>query len=560
MFPVSEKSPKGPHDGISNNSLTANNKESGMLMKVIEYEDQNDTITSQESKVPPSSMNELVVEAAVLETSSDDGWQEASSKGRSGGTAKKNIRKRPNLAKIKTSSAYSYSRDRMSRKEVISQGHNGTSKTVSSEFSLPMKALNLNFSGDSENVSAKVAVPKGFPSSGVSVPSPPANLTTMASKSLSYKDVAVAPPGTVLKPLLEKVEELNKDNSDSQISISPPKTPEEDGRHTVTSEDSTANLDDKPVTDESKTATTQDTCGNIDDKEVQKSGGNIESESSLSEVDDVSSPSTQEKPVEANGSKLSAAAPPFNPGAYAVTHLLNRAAVASVYDEMARQGMLIESVGFPSIAARVPCGPRSPMYYRSTHSRVKNGYTKYHTSSGAARTMNPHAPEFVPRQAWKSSSTEEDSKVAPAGCDSVAEQSTDDAKSNKSSKSSSTSDAEKTELARQILLSFIVKSVQHSSDTPTESPVTEKKSGLPASSAEAIANDSAIIKIQYGNDEGKTTEAKNKESSKMVDVNSNNNGDGEGFVVVTKRRRNRSKISNGMGELYSQQSICASVR
>ncbi|XP_031130880.1 protein TSS isoform X2 [Ipomoea triloba] len=540
VFPVSEKSQKGPHDGISNNSLTENNKEIGVSMKVIEYEDKNDIITSQESKDPPSSMHhELVVEAALQETSSDDGWQEANSKGRNGGTAKKHARKRPNLAKIKTTSAYSFSRDRISRKEVISQGHN-------------------------ENVSAKVAVPKGFSSSTVSVPSPPANLTTMASKSLSYKDVAVSPPGTVLKPLLEKVEELNKDNSDSQISISPPETPpetpEEDGRHTVTSDESTANLDDKPVTDERNTETMQDTCGNIDDKEVHKNGGNIESESSLSELDDVSSPSTEEKPVEANGSKLSAAAPPFNPGAYAVTHLLNRAAVASVYDEMARQGMVIE---FPSIAARVPCGPRSPMYYRSTHPRVKNGYSKFHTSSGEgnARTMNPHAPEFVPRKAWKINSTKEDSSVAPAR-DSVVEKTTDDAKNKKSSKS--TSDAEKTELARQILLSFIVKSVQHSSDTPIESPVTEKKSGLPASTAEAIANDSAIIKIQYGNDEGKTglsTEAKNNESSKMGDVNSNNNGgDGEGFMVVTKRRRNRSKISNGIGELYSQQSICASVR
>nr|GMD07813.1 protein TSS isoform X1 [Ipomoea batatas] len=334
--------------------------------------------------------------------------------------------------------------------------------------------------------------------------------------------------------LTENNKELNKDNSDSQIFISPPETPKEDGRHTVTSNKSTANLDGKSVTDERNTTTMQDTCGNIDDKEVHKMGGNIEYESSLSELDDVSSSSTQEKHVEANGSKLSSAAPSFNTRAYVVTLLLNRAVVASVYDEMARQGMIRESVGFPSIAGRVPRGSRSPMYYKSTHPCVKKSYSKYHTSSGKdngfglARTMNPHAPEFVLRKAWKINSTGEHSTVSLA-CDSVVEKTMDDAKNKKSSKS--TLDVEKTGLARQILLSFIVKSVQHSSYTP----ITEKKSGLPSSSTEAIANDRAIINIQYGNGKEKaSTEAKNNESSKMGDVNSNNNGYERAIDILTR--------------------------
>ncbi|CAH9075729.1 unnamed protein product [Cuscuta epithymum] len=554
VHPVSEKSQKGPCDG--NNSESIDIAEICISIKPVDHEEDKDSTTSPpEFMVPPrptSNEQPLLVEVPVSETSPDHGWQEANVKGRSGhSTAKNSIRKRPNLAKIKTGPAYS-SRNVISRKDVIPQGRNGAYRKVSSEFSFEKKAPNFN--------SSKVAPPKGCSSSTVSVSPPPANLNTVSSKSLSYKDVAVAPPGTVLKPSKE-VEELNKDSSDSQISVSPPQTPPiEDARLTVRVDDSSGNYED-----ERHIASVQDTCCNIDNEEVQRSGGG--SERSLSEAEDVSSPNTQEKIVEANGSKLSAAAEPFSPGAYAVTHLLNRAAVASFYNEISRQGMILETVGFPSIAARVPCGPRSPMYYRSSFSRVRYGYPKYPIFSsegdgfGLATSMNPHAPEFVPTKAWKVRSTSEDSKLSPHASDSGVEKVKLDAKQSKSSKFAQ--DVEKTELARQILLSFIVKSVQHSSDAQAETPVM-KESELPASPAEAIANDRAIIKIQYGkDDEGmktESTETMNNESSKMVDVNSSGTGDAEGFVVVAKRRRNRSKISSGLGELYSQQSICASVR
>ncbi|KAJ4840422.1 hypothetical protein Tsubulata_009261 [Turnera subulata] len=111
---------------------------------------------------------------------------------------------------------------------------------------------------------------------------------------------------------------------------------------------------------------------------------------------------------------------------------------------------------------------------------------------------------------------------------------------------------------RQILLSFIVKSVQHNAEPESES-LANKKPDASENSSDAVANDSAFIKIMYGN-EGNAevaTPLTGQEQSKPVDVYKNKNGDGEGFVVVTKQRRNKQQITNG---LYNQQSICASVR
>ncbi|KAF2323167.1 hypothetical protein GH714_033806 [Hevea brasiliensis] len=117
---------------------------------------------------------------------------------------------------------------------------------------------------------------------------------------------------------------------------------------------------------------------------------------------------------------------------------------------------------------------------------------------------------------------------------------------------------EKAELARQIILSFIVNSVQHNVDSGSKPVPSEKKF---ESSSDAIANDSAIIKVLYGDEEktDQVTQSNEHEQSKAIDVNNKKNDDGEGFIVVRKRRRNR-QFTNGVTGLYNQQSICASVR
>ncbi|KAL3736828.1 hypothetical protein ACJRO7_025715 [Eucalyptus globulus] len=481
---------------------------------------------------------------SVEETTSDEGWQEANPKGRSGNTiGRKFNRRRPVLAKLNISSSeYANVSTSGSRREIISPVKKAATRAHATEIS-PLKQLkgsSLSAIEDSVKMQGKAPLPKISPSTP--------NLATMASKSLSYKQVALAPPGTVLKPLLEKVEENNEGKLEPQVHEMPPEKLEEE------------------IKNESAAEAAQDGGRK---KDEEQHGSEDKHEDASREGEEMTTP--KEKPMETNGSKLSAAAEPFNPGALAMTHPMNSVAITGVYDVRATQGTLVESVGVPPAAVRVPCGPRSPLYYRSNHSlRVKHGFWKYQarvterTGLSPPRIMNPHAPEFIPR---KNSPTEAgDSKVSLElrSSDELSveehrkvEEGADAELKNGTARKTS-SEAEKSELARQILLSIIVKSVQHGIESPSDSAVIEKKIDHTDSSSEAIAHDSAIIKILSGN-EGKTELATNKAQPNKVDVN-NTNSDGEGFIVVTKRRRNRQQLSNGVAGLHNQQSICASVR
>ncbi|KAJ7951921.1 Tetratricopeptide repeat (TPR)-like superfamily protein [Quillaja saponaria] len=138
----------------------------------------------------------------VEETTSDEGWQEANSRGRSGNTARRKFGpRRPVLAKLSiNSSEYSNSKESSFRREIISPQQNGTPKPNSTN---------------------------------------PATLNALASKSVSYKEVALAPPGTILKPSLEK-EEANEGKSETDICATLPVIPinEESSQNFVVESDS----------------------------------------------------------------------------------------------------------------------------------------------------------------------------------------------------------------------------------------------------------------------------------------------------------------------------------
>uniref|UniRef100_A0A5B6ZHU4 Clu domain-containing protein n=2 Tax=Davidia involucrata TaxID=16924 RepID=A0A5B6ZHU4_DAVIN len=530
VLQVSNKSHQVQHDLINNDTMIHDDTEGTMTIAETSIEDDKlAVVLPEEPKDDDITTHDLAfINEVVQETSSDEGWQEANSKVRSGnGVGRKFGRRKPALAKLNiNSSEYSNFRDSSYRKEAISLRQKSTPKTTSIESSAlkQAKALNLSVGEDSTKLQPKTS---GSRVSPTSVPKISPTLTAMASKSLSYKEVAVAPPGTVLKPLVEQVEELNEETNDVPISDSPSETSKEDEINTVAV--------DEAMPDDEGT------------KDIHESGTEFEKSE---ELEGILCSSNQEKHVETNGSKLSAAAQPFNPGAFPLTRPLNSVAVTSVYDVIASQGMLAEPVGFPPLAARVPCEPRSALYYRTSP------------------IMNPNAPAYVPRRARQTNLASEGSKVSTdpntpidTGKELSAEEKLDEkviieVKGDRPKKS--ISEAEKLELARQILLSFIVKSVQHNLDPASESAVGEKKSEYSENPSEAIANDGAIIKIRYGNEE-KTdlvSQTRSCEQPKTVDVNKNK-GDGEGFEVVKKRRRNRQQITNG---LYKQQSICASVR
>ena len=484
-----------------------------------------------------------VTSETVEETTSDEGWQEANSKGRSGNTSngRKFGKRRPALTKLNVQTELSNSRESRYGREINSLSQNVIPKSAIRIELSPQKQSRVRSLSSTGEVSVKQQVKASLSK----VSSSPTTHNAMASKSLSYKEVALAPPGTVLKPLLDKAEDITVEKTEAETSS----ILNETSKHEESKSDSVVEAITK--------SETEGTHANENHSE-STTGQELEEEKSKGK----------------NGSKLSAAAEPFNPGPIPISHPLSSVAVTSVYDVRASQEMLAEPV-VPPVAARVPCGPRSPFYYRTNYSfHMRQNFHKFpnptleRNGSGPQGIMNPNAPEFVPRRAWQTDPVIANAGV-PADSDTSLEISRPEAenvdekshtKTRDGTSKKTISETEKLELARQILLSFIVKSVQHNMDSSGESVISGKKK---FEHSDAIENDSAIIKIQYGN-EGKkrndmVSQPSDSEAQKVVDVNKKN-GDGEGFIVVTKRRKNKQQLTNGVDGLYNQQSICASVR
>ncbi|KAF7843242.1 protein TSS isoform X1 [Senna tora] len=529
IHPITGKIHQEPYDSIAGEDILNDTLKEAISMEEGNIEETNGIPHSEELKENSEFTRYVPVTSEVVEeTLSDEGWQEASSKGRSGNTANRKFgQRRPIVAKLSINNSENYVvKESSYRNDITSPPQKGTPR-MTSTMSSPRqsKARNLNLKENPVNHQTKASVSK--------ISSGPAALSSLASKSISYKEVALAPPGTVLRPLSEKaeVDSLKAENEKCNII-------EEICQNSVVEEE---------VSEHDRKEGTSET--------------NIQREDSVSEHEEVSLSSDQAKPSETNGSKLSAAAEPFNPGMLLMPHYLNSVAVTSIYDANASRGILVEPV-LPPVAARVPCGPRSPLYYRTNYTfRMKHGYTKNHTAirerSGfrAPKIMNPHAPEFVPRKASQMEISDANSTVSSELETSIAENRKLDENFIQDVKYSSptkcVSGSEKSELARQILLSLLVKSAQQNIDSAHEAKDNDEMQEILENSSDVIAKDSAIIKILYANEE---------ENKEKLDLTKKSNGDSEGFIVVTKRRRNRQKFTKGVTELYNQQSICASVR
>ncbi|XP_043722388.1 protein TSS isoform X3 [Telopea speciosissima] len=524
-------------------------------------EEKSDVIHLEELKENDNGCGHEPVNELMPEEIPDEGWQEARRSGNIGGRKFQPRHQAPAKLNMNKSES-SYFGDTRFHRKTKSPPRKTISKTASNEVSADLKqpiAPSLSLEVDQTRLQAKNPAWR--------LPSPPSTLTTMVSKSLSYKEVAAAPPGTVLKPTLEKSEEMRREKVDSQSCDIPPEASNEEEVSKIVVE--VANAEEKEHED-------------CNDDEAQIENTTTDEETSCL--------SNHEKIIETNGSKLSAAAPPFNPGAFSLmAHSFNSIDIADMNELTAtNQGMFpSQPMGIshpPSIAARIPCGPRSPLYHRSGHFfRMKQGFHKYHIPATdrsfirPPRIMNPLAPEFVPSKAWQPipgngnlELSNECTQVFGSSIDKSKDVAMEDQKHDPALRTeveddsieTQTSKSQSSEFARQILLSFIVNSVQHDLDPANKTETGEKKHEDQQQSSQPIEGDSAIIKILY-RDEGKieasVSHCKDHEQSKIDDGDKNMTGDREGFTIVTKRRRNRRQFTNGVNGLYTQQSICASV-
>ncbi|GMJ14272.1 REDUCED CHLOROPLAST COVERAGE 3 [Hibiscus trionum] len=377
---------------------TADINEIGTVASICLEEPEKSQKTNDVTRVEPTVRSEV-----VEEITSDAGWQEANSKGRSGNAVgRKSGRRRTALANLKVNGC----------SNVRECGVRLESKTASKSIVKEVVPVKQSMSRSSTPGRNSVSLR--------------ANLRAVASKSLSYKEVAVAPPGTVLKPVQDKVEAQNEGKTEQQMCTIRAETANMEDTNNISvaynvadDDDETEGTRDSENRSEataselenlsSETANLEDRNNSSDvdnfaDHDIDETEGTCDNENqseTVPELGNVSS-SNQGKSVETKGSKLSALAEPFNPGALYMNHQINSVAVTSVYDVTASQAMLAEPVE-PPVAIRVRCGPRSPLCHTNTHSySMKHCFLRYQTTNSKQtefrplRVMNPHAPEFVP--------------------------------------------------------------------------------------------------------------------------------------------------------------------
>ncbi|XP_013585087.1 PREDICTED: protein TSS isoform X1 [Brassica oleracea var. oleracea] len=431
-----------------------------------EVNDPNAVVDEVDIETGDTLVHRLNVDNQTVEESAlGEGWQEAYPKGRSGNGAGKKFKQRQPYQRV------SLNRNLNGRQDVHQQYIASPLQKTTPRPSLSKPSSLRALKNGEIDVSTKTIKPQ-IKSPGYAA----ATSTTLASKSLSYKEVALAPPGTVLKPMLEKLE-LNLERTETQIyRISSSSTGEESKSDAVMS-----------------ALPTEGTELPCEKEESEESVESVENLTSEPEEDLVSC--REQKASDISRRKLSAAAEPYNPGGFLVTD---------------PHSLVAEPISGTGI--------HSPPYYGAN----------YPNGNGMPKTMNPDAPEFVPRRSVMKSSLHE------GGDASVSVDSSSGLEAEKNAAA-----LKKEELARQILLSFIVSSSQE------EVVASKKKENKPKDDlADTSAKDSTVTEIVYRREEDSGV----KESE---------TDGGEGFVIVAKKRRKKRLTNDAAGIYHQPSSVCA---
>ncbi|CAN6233123.1 unnamed protein product [Urochloa humidicola] len=213
-------------------------KENGTFVEHVKVKDEKPSDTA--IHIPPNDFTD--------EYTTDEGWQAAVPKGRSTGGRKTGAgTRKPNLAKINTNAFHSengrykgrgpsnFSSPRVSPNEpaapVASSPHAkklGKSSSFNSKAGNP--AVSSNSGENSSILNSKPANPAITAAATKLIPSTAPTVSQTVRKSLSYKEVAIAAPGTLVKALNE-VHTEEKDTVDQGASVESAKPPKESNGH-----------------------------------------------------------------------------------------------------------------------------------------------------------------------------------------------------------------------------------------------------------------------------------------------------------------------------------------
>ncbi|CAL1415001.1 unnamed protein product [Linum trigynum] len=423
----------------------------------------------EEKKFDQKQSISIETEVAIvttLEEDSDKGWQEAVPKGRSPANRKPSAgsgSRRPSLAKLNTNfmnNASSQSRSRGGKPSPNDSAASPAAVTVPAKKFVKNASFGPKVNQTGGGPEKVVMNPKSAPvtpasNDAVLRPVSAGNQISVqaAGKLFSYKEVALAPPGTIVKAVAEQVQVQPPPKEGRRSREPSPEvfTPTTDSASSKNGEEGTKS---PPQTEESaetkeeerNPAETRASAAAADEVGIQESGNAVEEAVSSTNVRvPKPAPATDEEQQDAeevlqpgekhneaqNGKdgtkKLSAAAPPFNPSPTTIIPAFGSVGLLAFKD---LGGILPPPVNLPpmlpvnpvairrsphqsSATARVPYGPRlSGGYNRSGgNNRVPRNNKHFHTTGvhvpagdgnqlSPPRIMNPHAAEFVPVQPW----------------------------------------------------------------------------------------------------------------------------------------------------------------
>jgi protein TIF31 len=232
-----QRSPLPNNDNLLTEKEDSGVKENGTFVEHVKVKDE----------IPSDTTIHIPQDDFIEEYTSDEGWQAAVPKGRSTGSRKTGSgTRKPNLAKLNTNVFHSENGRYKGRvPSNFSSPRVAPNETVAPVASSPLaKKLAKNSSFNSKAVSPAVSSSSGENSSNPnSKPASPAITAATAKviqstapasqtvrKSLSYKEVAIAAPGTLVKALSE-VHTEEKDTIDQGASVESAKPPKERNGH-----------------------------------------------------------------------------------------------------------------------------------------------------------------------------------------------------------------------------------------------------------------------------------------------------------------------------------------
>uniref|UniRef100_J3LBG1 Clu domain-containing protein n=1 Tax=Oryza brachyantha TaxID=4533 RepID=J3LBG1_ORYBR len=232
------------------------------------------------------------------EYTSDEGWQEAVPKGRSTGNRKTGgSSRRPNLAKISTNALNStenarfkgrassnFSSPRVSPNEAVAAKKLVKSSSFNSKPGSP--AISSNSGENSSNPNSVSPSPATTPAAAKAILSSTPIASQTVRKALSYKEVAIAAPGTLVKALNDAHTE-EKDTTDAGANVDSAKPPKESNGHLSKEKDGAIQVSPKGNTSQVSKETGEGKSSNPDNEQTIVSSGFNQSETEPEKTSDL---------------------------------------------------------------------------------------------------------------------------------------------------------------------------------------------------------------------------------------------------------------------------------